>query len=418
MTPITLAVVGGGGRGYDHAGFALRHPDRARVVAVAEPRDFHRDRIATEHAIPPPAVFTDWEDLVARGRLADAALVCTQDAMHAEPVQALADLGYHIMLEKPMAPTEAECHAIVAAVKKAGVQFAVGHVLRYQRYSRLLKQFVDDGRIGDILSIQHLEPVGYWHYAQGYVRGMWRQEATSSPVLMAKSCHDLDWMRHIVGSPIARVASFGRLSHFRPENRPDGATERCVDCPVEASCVYSAERMYVGLQESGHHQWPLNVVVNEYTPEAVQDALRHGPYGRCVYLGENDVVDHQVVAMEFADGVTGTFTMTVAEPWQYRKTRVFGTRGELDGDGEHISIYDYLTDTKEHTDAGTTGDATAGGGHGGGDERLMDAFVHAVATGDGSRILSGPDESLETHLAVFAAERARHTGTVQPVVVE
>jgi predicted dehydrogenase len=247
------------------------------------------------------------------------------------------------------------------------------------------------------------------------VRGNWRSSAESSFMLMAKSCHDLDWLQYVLGEPPTRVSSFGRLSHFRPENKPTGAADRCLDCGVESDCPYSAKRLYFDALVQGHHRFPLSALVEEYTPEALGDALRNGPYGRCVYACDNDVVDHQVVSMEFGSGATSTFTMTAFNEAAHRKTQLFGTRGEINGDGELIRVYDFLSRTERVVEPGTFGDMTAGGGHGGGDAGLMDAFTAAVAAGDPDLILSGPLESLTSHLSVFAAEQARLRGTVEQI---
>ncbi|MEV6950574.1 Gfo/Idh/MocA family oxidoreductase [Streptomyces sp. NPDC051183] len=409
---ITLAVVGAGDRGTGHARWALAHPDRATVVAVAEPRKVRRDRLATAHGLDAGSVVDDWRELAARGRIADAVLICTLDREHLEPVLAFAALGYHIMLEKPMALTEEECRRIVAAVEEAGVILSVGHVLRYTPYTQALKRVLDSGRIGDVVSVQHLEPVGFWHQAHSFVRGNWRREDEATSMLMAKSCHDLDWLQYVLGRPPVRVSSFGRLSHFRPENRPAGAADRCLDCTVETACPYSAKRDYGDRLAEGRHGWPLSVLVDEFTPRALETALREGPYGRCVYACDNDVVDHQVVAMEFDSGATATFTMTAFTEQADRQTRIFGTRGELRGDGMELRVYDFLTRTEEVLGIGAEGAMDAAGGHGGGDAGLMDAFVGAVATGDPGLVKSGPHESLISHLTVLAAERARRDNTV------
>jgi predicted dehydrogenase len=414
MRPVTLAVVGAGSRGGAYGGWALAHPDRARVVAVAEPRAVRRERLASAHAIPAAGSFASWQALADRGRVADAVLVCTQDAMHVQPAVAFAELGYHLLLEKPMATTQAGCRRIVEAVQRAGVLLAVCHVLRYSPYTRLVKRLVDAGRLGEVVSVQHLEPVGFAHHAHSYVRGAWRRQDAATFMLMAKSCHDLDWLAYVVGRPIRRVASFGGLAHFRPEQRPAGAADRCLDCGVEPDCPYSAVRFYARHLDRDD-DWPLVAVVEDRTKAGLAAALRQGPYGRCVYACDNDVVDHQVLALEFAGGATGTFTMTAFTTGGYRRTRLFGTRGELDGDGQTVTVHDFLTGTSETLQAHTPGDATAGGGHGGGDWGLLDAFVRAVATGDRSHILSGPRESLAAHLAAFAAEHARRTGTVATV---
>ncbi len=412
--PVTLAILGAGNRGSVYASWAAAHPDRVRVVAVAEPRDYQRKTLAERHEIPPERTFSSWRDLIAAGKLADAAIVATQDTNHVLPATSLARQGYHLLVEKPMAPNEGDCRALLEAVQAAGVMFGVCHVLRYTPYTQLLKQVVDSGRIGTIASVQHLEPVGFWHQAHSYVRGNWRREDQSSSMLLAKSCHDIDWLRYIVGSPIERVASFGSLLHFNRANQPAGASDRCLDCAVESSCAYSARRIYLGMIERGHTGWPLHVLTHDITEEGVTRALRDGPYGRCVYTCDNDVVDHQVVSLEFSGGVTGSFTMTGLSEPGHRRTQIFGTQGSIDGDGEKIRVYDFLTGQAEELRVESLG-SDAGSGHGGGDAGLMDAFTRALATGDPSYIRSGGLESLETHLAVFAAERARHARTVEPV---
>jgi predicted dehydrogenase len=415
VSPVTVAVVGAGDRGAGYAAWALAHPDRARVVAVADPVPARRGRLAERHGIAATGTFGGWKELFASGRLADAVIIATGDRQHAEPAVAAAGLGYHILLEKPMAPAAQDCQRIVGAVRAAGVLFAVCHVLRYTPYTAAVKQVVDSGRLGESMSVQHLEPVGYWHQAHSYVRGKWRRADQATFMLLAKSCHDLDWLQYIVGQPIRRVASFGGLSHFTPANSPPGAADRCLDCSVEATCPYSAKRLYFGLLAAGRQGWPLDAVIDDITGEELDRALRTGPYGRCVYACDNDVVDHQVVAMEFAGGMTGTFTMTGFNSGGHRQTRIFGTKGELSGDGTSVNVYDFRTGTREIIDAGTQGGPTAGGGHGGGDQALMDAFVRAVQSGDRHHILSGPEESLSSHLAVFAAERARIAGSVVDV---
>lgn len=412
MKPVRVIIAGLGGRGRGFARYIAKHPDEARLVGVAEPIDGRREPRAAAHAIPRENVFTDWADMAARPRFADAVIIATQDAMHVEPVAAFAALGYHILLEKPMAPNEADCRRIVETVKAHDLIFGVCHVLRYTRYTRRFKALIDSGAIGEVVGMQHLEPVGYWHQAHSFVRGPWRNEAESSFMLLAKSCHDIDWIRHIMGVPCRSVSSFGSLKHFRKEERPEGAAERCVDCPVEPTCCYSAKKIYFGRFDRGHTGWPVaSLVDGEITRENLTEAVRTGPYGRCVYACDNDVVDHQVVNMLFEGERTATFTMTAFNKHEGRKTRVFGTKGELCGDASLIHHFDFLTDETTVIDTKIP-DGTASGGHGGGDEGVTEAFLAAVATGDRSRILTGPDETLESHLMVFAAERARRENRV------
>jgi predicted dehydrogenase len=407
---VTLALVGAGLRGQTYARHAVAG-GRGRVVAVAEPDPRRRAAAAAEFQIPPRQVYADWADLAAAGKLADAAVIATQDRMHRDPAVRLAGLGYHILLEKPMAPTEPEAAEIAAAAARAGVIFAVCHVLRYTPYTRMVKRLVAEGRIGQLVSVQHLEPVGWWHHAHSFVRGSWRREDVSGPMLLTKSCHDIDWLVHVVGAVPTRVSSFGSLTHFRAAERPPGAADRCLDCPLETTCPYSAKRLYLDcLADPDRHFWPLGAVTSEFTEAAVLAALRTGPYGRCVYASDNDVVDHQVVNLEFPDGATGTFTMSAFTPMEHRQTRLMGTHGYLEGNGRTVRYVDFRTGREETFDSAAEGGPSAAGGHGGGDEGLTAAFLAAVAAGDPTLLSSDAAESLATHRVVWAAERSRHSG--------
>lgn len=411
--PVSLVIFGAGNRGSTYAQWVTDHPERARIVAVADPDPIARRALGDAHQVAQEARFTSWKECAAAGRLADAALITTQDSLHVGPALAALELGYDVLLEKPVAPTEAEVRQVTDAALASGAVFGVCHVMRYTEYTKALMGILADDAIGELVSVQHLEPVGWWHYAHSYVRGNWRRASESSSMLLAKSSHDLDWLQYVVGRPIVRVASFGALRYFTAEHAPEGAAKRCLDCPLQDSCAYSATRIYLGPQAAPPTEWPTSVLTEDRTREGVVRALRDGPYGRCVYHCDNDVVDHQVVALEFAGGVSGTFTMTAFTDMVGRKTRLFGTQGMIEGDGRTIRVCDFRTGG-HWTDIDTepAGDMSAGGGHGGGDAGLMDAFVAAVAIGDQSLISSDAITSESAHLAVFAAEESRRTGRI------
>ena len=412
---ISIAVIGAGSRGTTYARIAARAGMPARVVAVAEPRADYRRRLADELGVDASRQFNDWREMASQPRLADAVVIATHDREHAAPALAFADQGYHVLLEKPMATTEDECRQIVQAARRSGVLLAVCHVMRYTPYTRALKDLLDSGQLGEIVSIRRLEPVGWWHYAHSFVRGNWRNEAESSPMLLAKACHDIDWIRYMTGRRCARVSSFGSLTYFRTENKPVGAGDRCVTCPVERDCAYSALRFYMDRLERGDTGWPLDVLVPFPDRESVLHALSVGPYGRCVYSSDNDVVDHQVVNMEFEGGRTGAFTMTAFTRPRPRVDNIFCTNAEITGDGRHLEIFDFLSERSRsidtQPDAVETGGQTAADGHGGGDAGIIEAFLQAIVRDDPS-LVADPEEDLESYRIVFAAERSRRSGTV------
>lgn len=417
-SPVRLAVIGAGNRGQAYLDWVRSNQDRAVLVAVADPRSSARYEIRRGFA--DVHEYEDWRPLMAAADALDldAVIVATQDRDHVQPCLAVAESGLALLAEKPLGVTAEECETIVAAVQRADIPFAVGHVMRYTPYTDLVRRVIGSGRIGEIINVQHLEPVGWWHAAHSYVRGNWRSTALSSPMLLAKSSHDIDWLMYVTGKSIESVASFGNRSHFRESAAPDGSAERCLDCAVEPDCAYSAKKIYLEpTQRSGRLQWPATVVTDGESEAELIEALASGPYGRCVYRCDNDVVDHQVVALRFDDGTAGTFTMTSFSEHANRRTQFFGSRGSIDGDGDSIEVFDFATGERERIDVATQGSFDAGGGHAGGDNGLISAFVQALATGDRSLIRSGPMETLRSHLSVFAAEESRLHGQVKQVVL-
>lgn len=407
-----IAVVGAGLRSSVYAAEAAR-TGAARIVAVAEPDEARRSRFCQAHGIPAEASFSDWRELLDQPRLADAVIIGTQDRMHVEPAVAAAQKGYHILLEKPIAPSAAEAAEVVHAAQRHDVMLAVCHVMRYSSYTQAVVRLIREGTIGRVVDIQHLEQIGWWHFAHSFVRGNWSREESSTSMLLAKACHDVDWVSYVMGALPRRVSSFGSLTHFRESEKPKDASDRCWDCPVSSSCPYSAKRLYLGcLGDPDKEFWPLSAVTTDATPAGVERALRNGPYGRCVYSSDNDVVDNQIVSMEFADGATASITVTAFAALEHRKTRIFGTRGSIEGDGVHLRVHDFTSDTVTEITVTGNDDASMAGGHGGADAALAQAFFEAVRDNDPSILLTDGQGSLATHGVVWAAEHARRTGTV------
>lgn len=404
MKKTSVIIIGGGGRGTIYSHHLQTIKDKAEVVAIAEPREFFRNRIAEMHSIPQENRYTDWHDLLKRPKFADAVIITTQDRMHLEPAIAFSDLKYDILIEKPLAPDMFECRDLIACAERNKIIISVCHVLRYTNYTKKLKEIIDSGIIGQVMTVQHLEPVGHWRFAHSYVRGNWRKEEESSSVLLAKSIHDLDWICYIVNSCPTRVSSFGSLMFFKKENQPKGAADRCLECAVEDQCPYSAPRFYLERIRSGNIGAYVEAVAGEGTEENMMKSLKTGPYGRCVFACDNDVADHQVVNVEFENGATAVFTLAGCSKYGDRRTTVFGSLGELYGDGESLKLHIYRTGKTEEI---VIPPPEVPDHHGGGDFNLVNTFVDAVRTRDVSHLVTGPENSLETHFLVFAAEIAR-----------
>lgn len=402
-----LAVIGAGSRGRAYSSYAEKYPFDLEITAVAEPDAFRRKNFGNRFGISDSLQFHTVDDLLHSAPEVDAVLITTPDQTHIEIAEKCSEAGYHILLEKPIATSMEELKRIYNIIKPEKNLFGVCHVLLHTPLTKAVKAIVQSGTIGQIVSIQRLEPIGYWHFMHSYVRGNWRREDSSSSLLLAKSCHDIDWIMHIMGSPVTSVSSFGSLYHFTSASAPNGASSRCIECSVESSCPFSAIRFYRKALAEGREDWPLDTVVQNFTSENLDHELIHGSYGRCVYASDNTVMDNQVVNMKFEGGKTASFTVVAFSDVDYRKTRIFGTDGMLEIDGKGVSMFRFLENEWSYTPVGTVGNATAARGHGGGDYGLMKAYIAAWQSGDYQEINRKTVEGCLSHQVVFAAEIAR-----------
>ena len=405
MKQITAVVLGAGSRGSIYAGYAKEHPEELKIIAIAEPRRDRLDTLAEEVGVLPEYRFDSWKDLLSQPKLADCAFVCTLDDDHIAPALKAMELGYDLLLEKPMSDREAECLQIAETARRTGRTLAVCHVLRYTPFYMTLKALIDQGAVGQVTTINQIENVGYWHQAHSFVRGNWRNSTETSPMLLQKSCHDMDIILWLMGSTCTKVHSFGSLRHFTPENAPAGAAERCLECPHRDTCPYSAPKLYMDMERTG---WPVDVITTDLSEAGRRKALEEGPYGRCVYYCDNDVVERQVVNLEFENGSVATFTMTGLSADFFRELKIFGTEGQIRANMGTKEIVLHRFGEKPQTVPVDMG--TEASGHGGGDYGLMADFLRILREGGESR--SSAEVSLQSHLICFAAERSRNEDLV------
>lgn len=489
-SPPRVLIIGAGSRGNAYAHAIHTSRTGGIVAAIAEPIDFKRKEFGRkyiwEHNKPVVGQeFENWEDFLRyentrRSKAAagvkveegiDAAFICTLDEQHAEIITALAPLNLHILSEKPLATTLDACLDIYSALLPDRLDaeptaiFGIGHVLRYSPHNMLLRQLLlQDKVIGDIMSIEHTEPVGWWHFSHSYVRGNWRKESKTAPTLLTKSCHDIDVLLWLLCSPAdpesadpphlpTSISSTGLLNQYRKARKPNAAgnATNCLSCPIENSCMYSAKKIYVDRHlKNGLTDWPIKIVNPEIEDcyktqgfEAAQKKLLTNLaedydhnltsqadidarpwFGRCVWESDNDVCDDQTVTLTWDDASsaseghnhfakTATFHMIAQTEAQCeRRGRIYGTTGEISYDSKTIRVFDFATDkAKVHYPA------QPGGGHGGGDAGLARQFIQAVeAVKNGGwspvraqkRFIGATlEEIVRSHAAVFAAEEAR-----------
>jgi hypothetical protein len=413
--PVTAITLGAGNRGNVYGDYAAEYPGRLNIIGVAEPIPIRQERYAAKHDIRDEHRFVTWEHVFERPKFADAIIITTPDDLHYGPCMEALRLGYDVLLEKPISPSEQECRDILARTRETGRIVAVCHVLRYAPYFVKMRELMQSDAVGRVISIQHFEPIEHVHMAHSYVRGNWHNSQATTPIILAKSSHDLDILRWMIGSNSVSIHAIGDLSWFKAENAPAGSTARCVDgCAVESSCPYSALRIYHRNRQRLHvFDLPDDATQRE---AAILENLRTTNYGRCVYRMENDQCDHYVTSILFDGGVTASFSMEAFTPFGGRRTRVMGSMGYIEGDMNQLRVVDFRTGERTLLESRALDvDEYAADGHGGGDWRLIANWVDAVSRQDASLLSSTMDASIESHLMGFAAEKSRTNGTVEPI---
>jgi predicted dehydrogenase len=414
--PVTAITIGAGSRGNAYGTFAVDFPEQLDIIGVAEPIEIRNDRYAKKHSIADANRFKTWEDVFKKPKFADAIIITTPDNLHYGPCIAALKMGYDVLLEKPIAPTEAECREILAIAKKSGRIVGVCHVLRYAPYFVKLREIIQSGAIGKLVSIQHMESIEHVHMAHSYVRGNWHDRYKTTPILLAKSCHDLDIIRWLVGKPCKQIAGMGKLTWFKKENDPKGSTARCADgCAIESTCPYSAQKIYYR-----DRRWLHVFDLPEETEkqgDAILQNLKTTDYGRCVYKMDNNQEDHYSCSMEFEGGETASFSMEAFTAYGGRSTKIMGSMGDIVGDGTKFTVRDFSTGKFTDYDSSDVKDLDnyKHSGHGGGDLRLVANWIKAVATQDPTLLSSTIDASIESHIMGFMAEESRKNLKVMPV---
>ncbi|QOR34172.1 Gfo/Idh/MocA family oxidoreductase [Clostridium sp. 'deep sea'] len=399
----TIAIIGAGQRGKDvYSELIYNYYPQVKIVAVAEPDDHKRKQMVDKFKIKPENSFHCFSELLKQPKLCDAVIIATPDDKHFKPAMQAIEKGYHILLEKPMSNNVFECVRLSELAKEKNTIFIIGHVLRYTPFFSELKKLIDNKTIGELITVQHNENIGYYHFAHSFVRGIWKNSFTSSPLILAKSCHDMDILLWLIGKDCLSISSFGSLSHFKHSEAPKGAGDRCVSCKIEQMCPYSAKKIYY----PNIGKWPTTVICNEQTEKEIIKALHTEDYGKCVYKSDNNVVDHQVSIMKFENNITATFNLSAFTTEVNRTIKLMGTHGEIRAHmlKNEIEVSIFGKPKKQIIVPNQIA-----GGHGGGDEGLTRDFI-ALLMEKPSKALTSVNKSVQSHIMAFAAEHSRVTG--------
>lgn len=405
MNKLTFAVLGMGNRGTAYAAKQLKYPDEMEITAMADTRRIRLDAANKYLHLPEDRLFDGADAILSQPKLADIMVIATQDAQHRDHALRAMELGYDLLLEKPIANKLEDIVVIADAAKRLGRRVIVCHVLRYTVFYQQVKRLIEEGAVGRVRSVEAMEQVGYYHYAHSYVRGNWHKEADSSPMILAKCSHDMDILQWLTDKQCLKLSSFGTQSYFTSENCPEGATERCFDCKLD--CPFHAPRFYVGRIP----KWPTTILQPEPTEENILQTLRDTDYGRCVFKMDNDVVDHQTVNMLLEDNVTVTFQMVGFTNDQTRTIRVMGTEGEVWGNFHTNELYVQRFGEKKPTKIDLEALCDDFTGHGGGDARLIYDVIRLYRGDDfDTSAITFLDRSAQSHYLAFAAEKSRLLG--------
>ncbi len=404
-----IAILGYGGRGYHYARICQAMKNDFELTAVIDNSSDKLGLAKEKSHLLDSQLFSDFDEFLDSPKKADWLFVCTQDKDHREHAVKALKKGYNLLLEKPVACSPEDCLEIERTAKEENLQVAVCHVLRYSVYYEKIKEIIESGVLGKIIAIDQVENVAYWHQAHSYVRGDWRRADESTPMILAKCCHDLDIAVYLADSKCKQVMSQGQLNFFNKENAPEGAAEYCLGgCKAKATCPYDCEKLYADPlkrmpKKIREGMWPQSRLMSDsiVTLPKLYEAMKNTRYGKCVFLSDNDVVDYQVTTMLFENGINSTLTMTAFSGPSYRETRIRGSLGELVCNmGENKMVLYQFGKNKKKIRLGKKLDA-----HGGGDKRLIENLANDTFKTDISL-------SIESHLIGFAAETARLTGKV------
>jgi predicted dehydrogenase len=405
MKKITAALIGAGDRGTNaYASYALGNPGTIQFVAVVEKNGERRRNFQKIHGIPDEMAFADWDGLFAKGRVADAILICTNENYHCEPAKKAMEREYNILLEKPMTQQPETCVELGDLAASYNKVFMLGYVLRYTPFFFEMKRVIDGGAVGKVKTVVHCENTGIAHYSHSYVRGVFGREETAGPMILSKCCHDMDILNWLVGSACTRLSSFSTPTFFTARNAPAGVPERCADgCPVSGACYFYAPKLY-SAPRSGFN---VDMISLDTSPAGKMRALAEGPYGRCVYHCDNDVVDSQVINMQYENGAAVSFSMTAYAEECYRYIKICGARGEIEGklEANEFIVRDFVSGRHDTVRVSTVADR-----HSGGDYYLMTDFIKLVRAGEtGGRTDAGG--AVDSHVMCFAAEESRKNNT-------
>lgn len=419
-----ILIVGAGNRAIIYSRYALKYPDKMKIVGVVDPSASRRERAQQLHNLSDEECYDSIQEVLEKPKLADAVINGTMDNIHIETSLPFLEKGYDLLLEKPIGISMEEINKLLETANKYNNKVMICHVLRYTPFYHKIKELVTENAIGDIYNIQTTEHVRLDHMITSYVKGKWNNSIKSgTSMLLAKACHDLDIIAWINEKSIPKkVTSYGNDFVFNRNNKPVACTERGWYCDYCQNSIYSPRKMYI----ENPDRWKQYVWTEFENKEnvSIEDKIKSmengNIYGNCVWSADKNVVDQQSVMIEFEDNSIATFNMVGGTPKSQRRIHLIGTLGELIGTFEDnkITVRKFNPNIKDDYEEeiitfDETGDQIgAFGDHGGGDELLIEDFIDYLNDSSSESLTRTLlKDSLISHKLAFLADQSMETNT-------
>ncbi len=421
--PLRAVIVGGGQRADIYAELALKKPEKLKIVGLVEPSPRRTAYLKNKYQIPEENCFCSVEELCEREKIGDLVINGTMDQLHVPTAIPTLEKGYDLLLEKPLAVSTEEMKALYETAKKTERHVYLCHVLRYTEFYSTIKKILLDGEIGRPISLAMSEHISYGHMGAAFVRGKWRSQSTCfAPLLLAKSCHDLDIMTWLMEPyrPTA-VSSFGSNLQFTKENKPKNAPHRCYDgCEHLESCPYSAKSNY-----AEHDAWSVYVfdaLADEggLSFEEKEKALKtDNPFGICAWdFDREGNADHQTVNVCFEGGATATFSLIGGTARAQRSLHLVGTAGEIFGvfEDNRITVRKIAPHNEKWFEERVIKTRAPEDGHAGGDLALIEDFADILNGTAPDFRACDLDSATDAYRIAFAAETSKNEGRTVSLV--
>lgn len=400
MKKVRIGIIGYGNRGRLYMSFIKNMLDKVEVVALC---DYRLDEIKQSiDDLNIPYLFNSDDDFFAAKIPLDLLLVCSMDQYHFKHAYNALLLNYNLLLEKPISNNFNEVVILNELAKERNLKVIVSYVLRYTLFYRKIKEIIDSGRLGEIININTTENVSYWHQAHSYVRGNWRNSKETGPMILTKCSHDMDLIYWLMNKNVSKISSFGSLSYLVSKNAPKGSSTHCGTCKLKDNCAFNCYRFYLNNKE-----WLRPMVGDDLSDENIIKYLNNSMYSRCVFKCDNDVVDHQIVNIEFEDKSTASHTMNAFTRYCYRDIKVMGSKGCIEGNFEEkkFKVYNFIDNSEEIVDITEFTDDFIG--HGGGDRIMFNELIDYIVNDNKSISLTSINESIISHEMAFSSEESR-----------